>query len=99
MNLTSGKFTAPQTGIYSFFFMKLWRDQSVTSIYSALYLNGNVIESSDSKPANVELKKKLEKGDQVWLQLGKVGLPMDDYSDYSHRFEGSLLNEEIAASL
>ncbi|XP_046456152.1 uncharacterized protein LOC124203522 [Daphnia pulex] len=113
MNLTSGKFTAPRPGIYFFSFAGVARLERSSSVdfFSNLYLNGNLIGSSnvneDNGPVNqyspltLQSTLNLNKGDQVWLEINYYGSSSylyDSSSHYTH-FTGFLLEEEIVASL
>ncbi len=112
MDLKSGKFTAPRPGIYFFSFAgtAILESSSYAWFYSHLYLNGNLIGSSDvternapvdqDSPFTVQSTLNLKKGDQLWLQIeisGSAYLADDSYH-YTH-FTGFMLEEEIVASL
>jgi hypothetical protein len=115
MNLTSGKFTAPRPGIYFFSFTgvaQLDSSSSYVYFYSYLYLNGNLIGSSEvyenngpvyqDSPFILQSTLNLETGDQVWVTFsysgGSSSYLYDSSYHYTH-FTGFLLEEEIAASL
>jgi hypothetical protein len=113
MNLTSGKFTAPQPGIYFFSFAGVARlKSSSTSVAfsSSLFLNGNIIGSSyvhenygpvdQWSPFTLQSTLNLKKGDRVWMQIGYTGESfLTDNSYHWTHFTGFMLEEEIVASL
>jgi hypothetical protein len=113
MNLTSGKFTVPRPGIYFVSFAgvaRLERSSSV-SFFSKLYLNGNLIGSSNVNehngpvnqysPLTLQSTLNLKKDDQVWVEINYYGSSsyLYDTSQHFTHFTGFMLEEEIVASL
>ncbi len=113
MNLTSGKFTVPRPGIYFVSFVGVARLERSSSVgfVSKLYLNGNLIGSSNvnehSGPVNqyspltLQSTLNLKKDDQVLVRINYYGSSSYLYDSSSHftHFTGFLLEEEIVASL
>ncbi|XP_046456949.1 uncharacterized protein LOC124204010 isoform X3 [Daphnia pulex] len=115
MDLTSGIFTAPRPGMYSFSFAGVAHltSSSFAWFYSDLFLNGNRIGSSHVEerngpvdqwsPMTLQSTLNLKKGDRVWVQFTYSGSYLSSYlsdsSSHFTHFTGFMLEEEIAASL
>ncbi|XP_046439593.1 uncharacterized protein LOC124190774 [Daphnia pulex] len=93
MNITSGKFTAPLTGIYFFSITGIWYNTSLR-----FYLNGNPIGRSQGYGGSLSLTFQstlnLKKDDQIWVQIEGNYLA-DDGNHHTH-FTGLMLEEELA---
>ncbi|XP_046440964.1 complement C1q tumor necrosis factor-related protein 3-like [Daphnia pulex] len=94
MNITSGKFTAPLTGIYFFSITGIWYNTNLR-----FYLNGNSFWrsagiGSSSVSLTFQSVLNLKKGDQIWVQIEGNYLA-DDSNHYTH-FTGLMLEEQLA---
>jgi hypothetical protein len=95
MNLTTGKFTAPRTGIYFFSITGIWYNNSLR-----FYLNGNPFGRSAGHGITAAVSRtfqsvlNLKKDDQIWVQIEGNNLH-DDGNHHTH-FTGLMLEEELA---
>ena len=109
MDATSGIFTAPRDGIYSFHFSGVAyypQSERRSDVVLSLFLNGYAVGSSDTDigPSthlsyhthSLHSTLELKTGDQVWLSIGVLptgGFLFDNTSHYTH-FTGHLLQEK-----
>lgn len=114
MNLTSGKFTAPRNGIYSFSFIGLAYFPASSSNHELsvkLYLNNNYIARGyadelgtgyQHDSLSLESTLNLQAGDQIWLQIDTMEKGTNLFEsggNYQNHFSGWLLQENISQSL
>ena len=108
MNLTSGKFTAPNNGIYAFAFTGFaYLPASSSRVYFDfdMYLNGVEIGNglADEVGTAVQFETSswqstvnLQKGDQIWLQISYMSTGAYLHGNSHTQFSGCLLEEKIA---
>lgn len=110
MNLQSGKFTAPRTGIYSFIFSGQIRFESSSFeiVYCFLFKNGGLVKKSlaehtgpevDYEPLILQSTLLLQLGDQIWVQMGEMEAGVSLIGNNFTTFSGLLLEEDISISL
>ena len=98
MNITSGIFTAPKSGIYFFSFSGLKGWSANLDLYVGLFHNSNYISTAHGTSidgfftATLSSTLSLKSGDQISLQLLKGGI--HDNGPYTN-FNGLLLQEEM----
>lgn len=104
MNLKSGIFTAPKTGIYAFLFAIVKSGFHMDYVDVFFRLNGIRIGDSAggpgflAVPVSFPVTLKLKRGDRIDLQKSKNGKLADcapAFSGYCHHFSGWLLEEKI----
>ena len=109
MDLTSGKFTAPRDGTYTFSFNGLAHFSGSSSrllLDVDMYLNGNLIGSgladevntSEYETLSFQSTLSLRKGDQLWLQTVDITTGTDLVGGANTHFSGLLLDENISHS-
>ena len=112
LNLTSGKFTAPRDGIYSFSFSGFaYLPASSSRAYLDLdiFLNGIQIgngladEATSTDVQNeaysFQSTLKLQKGDQIWLEIHSISTGAYLVGSRLTHFSGYLLEEKMSQSL
>lgn len=106
MNLTSGIFTAPRSGLYFFTFsgMVHFTSGSQSYLWILLVLNGNDLGMSFVDRAggyfesiSLQSTPSLKMGDRVWLRIGDMrnAVLHDNHQHYTH-FTGQILQEEFS---
>ena len=110
MNLTSGKFTAPRDGFFSFSFTGsayIPKSSSYVYLHVLMYLNGKVIGKGWADEAGTAYQNEtfsfqstleVKKGDEIWLEIDDMSTGASLYGDRYTHFSGSLLEENMASS-
>ena len=100
INMKTGVFTAPKTGVYTFFFSILKNGYAFDRLAISLRLNGARIGQSSagngliSVPVTLQSTLKLKKGDRIdlWKSSGEVSRFCENYC---HHFTGTLVEEDL----
>ena len=107
LNLTSGKFTVPRNGTYSFSFSGLVEFPASSSnayINVGLRLNGNGIGSGHADEVGTAVQYELisfqsilnlRKGDQIWIESSSISAGVSLLGTYYTHFSGYLIEENI----
>ena len=113
MDLTSGIFTAPATGIYFFSFTgnaQFPASSSLVYLRVELYLTGGRIGygyvsevntvAYQKTPLTLQSTLNLKSGDQVWLEIDyqSNGAYLFDNGGHYNHFTGFMLQEDIVSS-
>ena len=109
MNLTSGKFTAPRDGIYSFSFTgSAHFPASSSRVYLRvhMYLNGsNIARGFADEVGSTEIEDEtfsfqstfnLKAGDQIWIEIDSTSTGVYLHGGWYTHFSGYLLEENFA---
>ena len=103
MNLTSGKFTAPRDGIYSFSFNGLVQFPASSSrvyLQVYMYLNGNLIgrgyadevgTAAQYETFSFQSTLNLKAGDQIWIEINSMSGGVSLHGGWQTHFSGHLL--------
>ncbi len=100
MNLKTGVFTAPKSGVYTFHFSITKNGYTYRVLEIALRLNGVRIGQSYAgtgffgAPVTLQMTLKLKKGDRidVWKNQGELQV---ECVSKCHQFTGSLIEEDL----
>ena len=113
MNTSSGIFTAPRNGIYSFHFSCTTHHPASllgdVYVFISLILNGNNIGRSETRSndddsyytQSLHSTLELKTGDEVWISIAAIdgGASLYDSSNHYTHFTGYFLQENVASSL